>query len=131
MIPAQFDYTAPESLADAIAALRGDAEEIKVLAGGQSLIPILNMRLAAPEHLIDINDLAELAYIREQDGEIRIGALTRHVDLLRSAFTAGSNVVRPISAASVPCRNSWMPWLSPEAKAGSASCAGHPSGVVT
>ena len=49
---------------------------------------MMKLRLASPEHLVDINDLAELAYIREQDGEIRIGALTRHVDLLRSELLA-------------------------------------------
>ena len=53
-----------------------------MIAGGHSLLPMMKLRLANPEHLIDINDLTELAYIREEDGEIRIGALTRHVDLL-------------------------------------------------
>ncbi len=59
-----------------------------MIAGGHSLLPMMKLRLANPEHLIDINDLHELAYIREQDGEIRIGALTRHVDLLRSELLA-------------------------------------------
>ena len=62
--------------------------EARVIAGGHSLLPMMKLRLANPEHLIDINDLAELAYIREQDGEIRIGALTRHVDLLKSDLLA-------------------------------------------
>jgi carbon-monoxide dehydrogenase medium subunit len=59
-----------------------------VIAGGHSLLPMMKLRLASPEHLIDINGLADLAYIREEEGEIRIGALTRHVDLLRSDLLA-------------------------------------------
>ena len=55
-----------------------------MIAGGHSLLPMMKLRLASPEHLIDINELHELSYIREQDGEIRVGALTRHVDLLKS-----------------------------------------------
>ena len=62
--------------------------EARVIAGGHSLLPMMKLRLANPEHLIDINDLKELAYIREEDGEIRIGALTRHVDLLKSELLA-------------------------------------------
>ena len=62
--------------------------EARIIAGGHSLLPMMKLRLANPAHLIDINDLAELAYIREQDGEIRIGALTRHVDLLKSELLA-------------------------------------------
>ena len=58
--------------------------EARIIAGGHSLLPMMKLRLANPEHLIDINDLAELAFIREEGGEIRIGALTRHVDLLKS-----------------------------------------------
>src|SRR5262249_31161455 len=58
------------------------------IAGGHSLLPMMKLRLANPSHLIDINDLADLAYIREQDGELRIGALTRHVDLLESDLVA-------------------------------------------
>jgi carbon-monoxide dehydrogenase medium subunit len=59
-----------------------------VIAGGHSLLPMMKLRLANPEHLIDINDLTELSYIREQEGEIRIGAMTRHVDLLQSDLLA-------------------------------------------
>jgi aerobic carbon-monoxide dehydrogenase medium subunit len=73
----------------AIASLNRLGPEARIIAGGHSLLPMMKLRLANPEHLIDINDLAELAYIREQDGEIRIGALTRHVDLLKSDLLAG------------------------------------------
>jgi carbon-monoxide dehydrogenase medium subunit len=86
--PAPFEYERATSVDGAIAALERLGPEARIIAGGHSLLPMMKLRLAAPEHLIDINDLAELAYIREQDGEIRIGALTRHVDLLRSELLA-------------------------------------------
>jgi aerobic carbon-monoxide dehydrogenase medium subunit len=59
-----------------------------VIAGGHSLLPMMKLRLATPAHLVDINEIAELSYIRETDGEVRIGALTRHVDLLESELLA-------------------------------------------
>jgi carbon-monoxide dehydrogenase medium subunit len=71
-----------------IASLQKLGSGARVIAGGHSLLPMMKLRLANPAHLIDINDLAELAYIREQDGEIRIGALTRHVELLKSELLA-------------------------------------------
>jgi carbon-monoxide dehydrogenase medium subunit len=86
--PAPFEYERATSVEGAIAALERLGPEARIIAGGHSLLPMMKLRLAAPEHLIDINDLHELAYIREQDGEIRIGALTRHVDLLESELLA-------------------------------------------
>ncbi|MET0511078.1 MAG: xanthine dehydrogenase family protein subunit M [Thermoleophilaceae bacterium] len=86
--PAPFEYERATSVEGAIAALDRLGSEARIIAGGHSLLPMMKLRLASPEHLIDINDLAELAYIREQDGEVRIGALTRHVDLLRSELLA-------------------------------------------
>jgi aerobic carbon-monoxide dehydrogenase medium subunit len=86
--PAAFEYERATSVEGAIASLNRLGPEARVIAGGHSLLPMMKLRLANPEHLIDINDLAELAYIREQDGEIRIGALTRHVDLLKSDLLA-------------------------------------------
>ncbi len=86
--PAPFGYERATSVAGAIEALERLGSEARIIAGGHSLLPMMKLRLASPEHLIDINDLAELAYIREQDGEIRIGALTRHVDLLKSDLLA-------------------------------------------
>jgi CO/xanthine dehydrogenase FAD-binding subunit len=77
MKPAQFDYAAPESLQEAMSLLSQHGDTAKVLAGGQSLGPLLNMRLAYPELLIDLNKLDELAYLNEQDGHLKIGALTR------------------------------------------------------
>ncbi len=86
--PAPFEYERATSSDGAIATLERLGPEARIIAGGHSLLPMMKLRLATPEHLIDINDLAELAYIREQDGEIRIGALTRHVDLLKSELLA-------------------------------------------
>src|SRR6476619_4775991 len=86
--PAAFEYERATSVEGAIASLDRLGPEARVIAGGHSLLPMMKLRLANPEHLIDINDLEELSYIREQDGEIRIGALTRHVDLLKSDLLA-------------------------------------------
>ncbi len=88
--PAPFEYERATSVEGAIAALDRLGPEARLIAGGHSLLPMMKLRLANPEHLIDINDLAELAYIRELDGEIRIGAMTRHVDLLKSELLARS-----------------------------------------
>jgi carbon-monoxide dehydrogenase medium subunit len=81
--PAPFEYERATSLEGAIASLR-EHEDSRVVAGGHSLLPMMKLRLAQPSRLIDINDLTELAYIREEGGEVAIGALTRHVDLLES-----------------------------------------------
>ncbi|MEA2466680.1 MAG: aerobic carbon-monoxide dehydrogenase medium subunit [Thermoleophilaceae bacterium] len=86
--PAPFEYERATSVEGAIASLQRLGPEARIIAGGHSLLPMMKLRLANPEHLIDINDLTELSYIREQDGEIRIGALTRHVDLLKSELLA-------------------------------------------
>ncbi|MDI2124728.1 FAD binding domain-containing protein [Yinghuangia seranimata] len=85
MKPPAFKYHAPASLAEALDALDAVGHDGKVLAGGQSLIPILNMRLAAPAHLVDINRLSELAYVRTEPGGVTVGALARHADVERDA----------------------------------------------
>jgi carbon-monoxide dehydrogenase medium subunit len=81
--PAPFEYERATSLEGAIAALR-EHEDSRVIAGGHSLLPMMKLRLASPTRLIDINDLTDLQYIREEGDEIAIGALTRHVELLKS-----------------------------------------------
>jgi carbon-monoxide dehydrogenase medium subunit len=86
--PASFEYERATSVDGAIASLQRLGSEARIIAGGHSLLPMMKLRLANPEYLIDINDLKELAYIREQDGQIRIGALTRHVELLKSDLLA-------------------------------------------
>jgi carbon-monoxide dehydrogenase medium subunit len=86
--PAPFEYERATSVEGAIAALQRLGSEARIIAGGHSLLPMMKLRLANPEHLIDINDLDELSYIREEAAEIRIGALTRHVELLESELLA-------------------------------------------
>jgi carbon-monoxide dehydrogenase medium subunit len=86
--PAPFEYERATSVEGAIASLQRLGSEARIVAGGHSLIPMMKLRLANPEHLVDINDLTELSYIREHGDEIRIGALTRHVDLLKSELLA-------------------------------------------
>jgi aerobic carbon-monoxide dehydrogenase medium subunit len=76
--PAAFDYFRPASLSEALALLAKHKDDCKILAGGQSLVPAMNFRLARPAILIDINDLGELDYIRADDSGLHIGALTRH-----------------------------------------------------
>jgi aerobic carbon-monoxide dehydrogenase medium subunit len=78
MIPQKFDYTAPKSLDEALALLTGGA---KPLAGGMSLIPMMKLRLAAPEHLVDLRRVSGLDYIRESRGELHIGATATHYDI--------------------------------------------------
>ena len=86
--PAPFEYERATNVEGAIEALQRLGSEARVIAGGHSLLPMMKLRLANPEHLIDINDLHELAYIREEGFEVRIGALTRHVELERSDLLA-------------------------------------------
>jgi len=88
--PASFEYERATSVEGAIASLQRLGPEARIIAGGHSLLPMMKLRLANPEHLIDINDLTELSYIREENGEVAIGALTRHVDLLKSELLARS-----------------------------------------
>lgn len=87
MKPAPFDYCRPRSLAEAVAALAGEPDA-KVLAGGQSLVPLLSMRLAAPTLLVDINGLPDLDTIEVGADGVRIGALVRHAALLASGEVA-------------------------------------------
>ena len=86
--PAPFEYERATSVEGAIASLQRLGSEARIIAGGHSLLPMMKLRLANPEHLIDINDLTELSYIREEGGEVLIGALTRHVELLKSELLA-------------------------------------------
>jgi aerobic carbon-monoxide dehydrogenase medium subunit len=86
--PAAFEYERATSVEGAIASLQRLGPEARIIAGGHSLLPMMKLRLANPEHLIDINDLHELSYIRVEGDEVRIGALTRHVDLLKSELLA-------------------------------------------
>lgn len=86
MKPAAFDYVRADSLEQALHQLTADAGQAKVIAGGQSFGPMLNMRLATPATLIDLNDLSELAYIRDAGEMLEIGALTRHYQVVESTL---------------------------------------------
>jgi aerobic carbon-monoxide dehydrogenase medium subunit len=91
MYPSAFEYSAPHSLDEALAALGELGEDGRVLAGGQSLIPMMKLRLASPQHLVDINGVTELSYIREVNGHVAIGALARHADVAASEVVERSN----------------------------------------
>src|SRR5512145_3146114 len=86
MIPAAFDYHAPTTIGEATALLARLGEDAKVLSGGQSLIPLMKLRLASPPHVVDINGIPGLTGISETDDVLRIGALTRESDLEESAL---------------------------------------------
>jgi carbon-monoxide dehydrogenase medium subunit len=125
--PAPFEYLAPTSLEQALRVLGERGDEAKVLAGGQSLLPLLNMRLARPSLLVDLNRVAELAYVEAVDGALRIGAMTRqrtaerseavatHAPLLRDAVrwighpairtrgTIGGSLAHADAVAELPC----------------------------
>ena len=88
MYPPRFDYLAPASLEEVVAAL-GEREGAKVMAGGQSLIPVLKLRVVTVDTVVDINGVAGLDTIEESDGELRIGALVRHAEAERSPLLAG------------------------------------------
>ena len=127
MKPASFEYLRPTSLEEALRYLADLGEDAKILSGGQSLIPVLNMRLSTPKYLIDIGRLEELSYIREEDGCLVIGALTRHAELessplvkercpllleavrwighpqIRQRGTIGGSIAHADPAAELPC----------------------------
>src|SRR5438128_2065458 len=85
MIPSAFDYHAPTSVPEAIALLTRFGDSAKVISGGQSLLPLLKLRLGTAEHLVDIGRIAGLEYVREEGGFLRIGGRTREAVLERSA----------------------------------------------
>ncbi len=86
MIPRQFEYHAPQTVSEAIALLQKYGDTAKLLAGGHSLIPMMKIRFAEPEHLVDLGKLAELRGIREEGKELRIGAMTTENDLIWSTL---------------------------------------------
>ena len=81
MIPAAFDYLAPQTLGEAVRALAAHGEDAKILAGGQSLLPLLKLRLAQPKLLIDLAKISVLSGIGQQEDKIVIGALTTHYQI--------------------------------------------------
>jgi carbon-monoxide dehydrogenase medium subunit len=86
MYPAKFEYLKPAGIAEAIALLGQHGDDAKLLAGGQSLVPMMKLRVARPKYLIDIHRIGDLNYIRENAGAIHIGAMTRHIQIEESAL---------------------------------------------
>src|SRR5215467_13833423 len=100
MYPSRFRYEAPRSLTEAIGLLAGGGGEAKVLAGGQSLVPLMKLRFATPELLVDINNIEGLDYLREDpDGTLHIGALCRHADLEHSELLKAKQPTMAAAAA--------------------------------
>jgi carbon-monoxide dehydrogenase medium subunit len=100
MYPSRFRYEAPRSLEEAISLMHNGGDYVKVLAGGQSLVPLMKLRFASPELVVDINNVPGLAYHRtDPDGSLHIGALCRHADLERSDLL---KTTQPTMAAAAP-----------------------------
>ena len=91
MKPVSFDYFAPTTVNEAVALLEEHGDDAKILAGGQSLVPMMNFRLVRPTCLVDINQIRDLAYIHEKDDRLHIGAITRHRDLETSTLVQQCN----------------------------------------
>ena len=108
MIPAAFDYKVAESAEQAIALLGEYGDEAKLLAGGHSLIPMMKFRLAAPAVLIDVARISDLSYIREADGHLAIGAMTKHFEVETSDVVAQH---APMLASR--CSARWRPGGAP------------------
>jgi carbon-monoxide dehydrogenase medium subunit len=102
MYPAAFDYLVPTSVDETLAILTDGGEDVKILAGGQSLIPLMKLRLASPATLVDINRVPGMDSIEVADGHLRVGALARHNDLARSELVKAENHTMAAAA----------PWIS-------------------
>jgi carbon-monoxide dehydrogenase medium subunit len=98
MKPAAFDYVVPRSVAEAVATLAAFGPEAKVIAGGQSLVPMMNFRLARPEVLVDINRIPGLDHLQAEAGQLRIGTLVRHARLERPACEGPLGALLPLVA---------------------------------
>lgn len=101
MKPAPFSYYAANSLEHVHALLELHGEDARLLAGGQSLVPMMNLRLARPAHVIDINPIEELGFIREDTGRVEVGALTRHCELEKSAVLGRTCPILPFAAGAI------------------------------
>ena len=94
MIPPAFEYLRPKTIPEALTLLEQHGDDAKILSGGQSLIPMMKIRLARPGCLIDINRLVDLQYIKEQDGFLKIGGLIRESDLAKPGSLRGLHIVK-------------------------------------
>ena len=123
MFPAAFDYRAPATLDEALSVLNEHGDDAKIMAGGQSLIPLLKLRFAQPGLLVDIGRLGGMSGIARNDGKLRIGALTRHVDIERSQDLGGAWAMLPEAAH-------WIadPLIRNQGTIGGSICHADPSG---
>ena len=123
MFPAAFDYRSPASLADALGLLSEHGDAAKVMAGGQSLIPLLKLRFAQPGLVVDIGRLPAMTGVTRSNGSLRIGALTRHVDIERSRDLGGQWAILPEAAH-------WIadPLVRNQGTIGGSVCHADPSG---
>src|ERR1700682_5725698 len=101
MKPAQFTYHAPESLADVSGLLAEHGDEAKVLAGGQSLVPLLALRLTRFDHLIDLNRATDLGGIDVGANDVRVGAMVRQTDVVRNTALADNLALLPLASLQV------------------------------
>lgn len=101
MFPANFEYVAPKTLAEAVALVAQHGDGAKLLGGGHSLVPAMKLRLAQPRVLIDLGRVADLSYIREEGGQIRIGAMTTHYQLESSSLLRSCCSLLPETAAHI------------------------------
>lgn len=101
MKPNRFAYHDPATLVECVALLDEHGDDAKPLAGGQSLVPLMNLRLAAPAVLVDLNRIAELAYVSDDDGTLAIGAMTRHRTLAEDGTVRASNPLLAHAAAKI------------------------------
>ena len=101
MIPASFDYTAPTTVADALAALAQGGDDAKILAGGQSLLPVLKLRMAAPALLVDLGRIPELQGVRMDGDQVVVGAMTTHHDVIADPLVGEHVALLARTAATV------------------------------
>lgn len=101
MIPAQFDYVRPKTVDEALRALAEGGDDVKVLAGGQSLLPVLRLRLAAPTLIVDLGAIAELRGVREDGDRVVVGAMTTHHDVVHDELLREHVALLPDAAATV------------------------------
>src|SRR3981189_1527948 len=118
MYPRAFTYHRAGSLKEAVTVLSQLGEGAKLLAGGQSLIPLMKLRFANPIHLVDLNFVRETSYVREQDGALHFGPLTRHAEIEKSASAARVPILLDCAAGISPMiRSSWARNSNPPAAA--------------
>lgn len=101
MIPEPFEYHVPKSLAEATRLVAQFGSDGKILSGGHSLVPLMKLRLAAPKHVIDVGRIAELSYIREDDGKVQIGALSTHFQIESSGLLKAKCPLLPETAREI------------------------------